>query len=390
MEVQSVILRIFAHQKLHAALVSVALTMVACTSVPIREFTSYRQVFADARAAGEQVLFDYSAAVKEYDLARKQLAGEPAESRASLTAENDLPPDAGSPPAEGNAADLADVAVRIRAWDVVQRYNDFLLDLAEGKSAAQVSAAVNGLMQSLATFPLEDIAAAAGSLSPYIGVLKEVLALAEYERSRRVFVAAVKEGAPIIGVPISETTQPENQETFRPFLNLLRDDAKTFYNVRKGLNDLAYDRIVDSAADLRRQYRTLISAYKPNAELKELTTAVNEQLKLLDLPAIDPGGSGQEQATEAYTPIVYSQLSQLKEQIGARVEAARKKTGELAAYKAMVAAYVKLIDQMAESLQVLLTAVERNLKTTPPLRQLLPVYIELRQAIHIYRDSRGS
>jgi len=117
--------------------------MVACTSVPIREFTSYRQVFADARAAGEQVLFDYSAAVKEYDLARKQLAGEPAESRASLTAENDLPPDAGSPPAEGNAADLADVAVRIRAWDVVQRYNDFLLDLAEGKSAAQVSAAVN-------------------------------------------------------------------------------------------------------------------------------------------------------------------------------------------------------------------------------------------------------
>jgi hypothetical protein len=56
----------------------------------------------------------------------------------------------------------------------------------------------------------------------------------------------------------------------------------------------------------------------------------------------------------------------------------------------MASAYVKLIDQMAESLQVMLTAVERNLKTTPPMRQLLPVYIELRQAIHIYRDSRGS
>jgi hypothetical protein len=36
-----------------------------------------------------------------------------------------------------------------------------------------------------------------------------------------------------------------------------------------------------------------------------------------------------------------------------------------------------------------LTAVERDLKTIPPIRELLPVYIELRQAIHIYRDSRG-
>jgi len=384
------ILRTVAHQKFHAALVSVALTLLACTSVPIREFTSYRQVFSDARAAGEQVLFDYSAAVKEYELARKQLAGEPAENRASLAAENDRPSDAGSRQAEANAADLADVAVRIRAWDVVQRYNDVLLSLAEGKSAAQVSAAVNGLMQSLATFPLEDIAAAAGSLSPYIGVLKEVLALAEYERSRRKFVAAVKEGTPIIGIPIRETMQPKNKAAFRPFLNLLQDDAKTFYNVRKGLNDLAYDRIVDNAADLRRQYRALISAYKPNAELEALTTAVNEQLKLLDLPAIELGGGGQGGATEAYTPVVYSQLSQLKEQIGARVEAARKKTGELAAYNAMAAAYVKLIDQVAESLQALLTAVEKNLKTIPPMRQLLPVYIELRQAIHIYRDSRGS
>ena len=371
------------------AVVAFILTMFACTSVPIREFTSYKQVFANARAAGEQVLFDYSAAVKEYEQARKLLAGNSSGTRAASAIANDRPANIDPTAAAPVAAKLDDVTVRIRAWDAVQRYNDVLLSLAEGKSAAQVSAAVNGLMQSLATFPLEDIAKAAGTISPYIGVLKEVLKLAEFERSRRKFVAAVKKGAPLIGVPIRETAEPGVKKTFQSFLKLLRDDAKNFFNIRKGLNDLAYDRIVDEAADSRRQYRILVLDYKSNADLEKLTTEVNELLKSVSLPPIEPTAAEKDQTAKACTPIVFSQLVQIKEQIGAKVDAARKKTGELTAYKTMVVAYVNLIDQVSASLLALLTAVESNLKTTPPIGDLLPVYIELRQAIHIYRDSRG-
>jgi hypothetical protein len=371
------------------AFVSFVLTMFGCTSVPIREFTSYKQVFAEARAAGEQVLFDYSAAVKEYEQARKLQAGDSSGNRASSAIEinrlANIDPTAAAPV----AAELDDVTVRIRAWDVVQRYNDVLLSLAEGKSVDQVSAAVNGLMQSLATFPLEDIAQAASTISPYIGVLKEVLTLAEFERSHRKFVAAVKKGAPLIGVPIRENAESGDKKTFQSFLKLLRDDAKNFFNIRKGLNDLAYDRIVDEAADSRRQYRILILDYEFNADLEKLTTEVNELLKSVSLPPIELTAAEKEQATKACPPIVFSQLVQIKEQIGTKVDAARKKTGELTAYKTMVVAYVNLIDQVSASLLALLTAVESNLKTIPPIGDLLPVYIQLRQAIHFYRDSRG-
>jgi hypothetical protein len=109
----------------------------------------------------------------------------------------------------------------------------------------------------------------------------------------------------------------------------------------------------------------------------------------VSLPPIEPTAAEKDQTAKACTPIVFSQLVQIKEQIGAKVDAARKKTGELTAYKTMVVAYVNLIDQVSASLLALLTAVESNLKTTPPIGDLLPVYIELRQAIHIYRDSRG-
>ena len=364
--------------------------MFACTSVPIREFTSYKQVFAEARAAGEQVLFDYSAAVKEYEQARKLQAGNSSATRAASALEIDRPANFDPATAAADATKLDDVAVRIRAWDTVQRYNDVLLSLAEGKSVAQVSAAVNGLMQSLATFPLDDIAQAAGMVSPYVAVLREVLALGEFERSRREFVSAVKKGAPLIGVPIRERAETGDKKTFESFLKLLRDDAQNFFNIRKGLNDLAYDHIVDAAADLRRQYRTLLLDYKSNTDLDKLTAAVNELLKAVSLPAIELSAAEKAQATGVATPLVFSQLVQIKAQIGAQVAAARKKTGELTAYQSMTAAYVKLIDQVSASLLALLTAVESNLKTIPPIGDLLPVYIQLRQAIHFYRDSRGS
>ncbi|UCD79164.1 MAG: hypothetical protein JSW26_27820 [Desulfobacterales bacterium] len=370
-------------------LVIAVLTLLACTSVPTREFTSYRQAFADARAAGEQVLFDYSSAVKAYELEKKLLAEKSSESTTPSAIANDRTANFDPITSDADVAKPDDVTLRIRAWDTVQRYNDVLLSLAEGKSTAQISAAVDGLMQSLATFPLEDIAAAVSTVNPYVGVLKEVLTLAEFERSRRKFVAAVKKGAPIIGAPIQESAASEEKETFQSFLKLLRDDAKNFYNIRKGLNDLAYDRIVDEAAGLGRQYRILLLEYKSNNDLEKLTTEVNKQLQSISLSSIELTEEEKEQATNAYTPVIHNQLLQIRDQIGAKVNAARQKTGELTAYKTMSVAYVKLINQVSESLLALLTAVESDLKTTPPIRELLPVYIELRQAIYFYRDSRG-
>jgi hypothetical protein len=371
------------------ALVSVVLSMLACTSVPMREFTSYKQAFADARSAGEQVLFDYGAAVREYQQEKERLAEDLSENSAPAAVENDRTATFGPAAGSADVPQLDDLTVRIGAWDVVQRYNDVLLSLAEGKSTAQISAAVDGLMQSLAAFPLEDVATAVSSISPYMGALREVLTLSEYERSRRKFVAAVKKGAPLIGVPIREPAGSEGKDSFQSFLKLLRDDAKNFYNIRKGLNDLAYDRIVDEAADLRRRFRILILEFKPDDELDKLTTDVNILLKSVSLPPVAFTTEEKDQASQIYTPVVYTQLVQLKDQIGAKVNAARKKTGELKAYKSMAVAYVKLINHVSDSLQALLTAVERDLKTIPPIRELLPVYIELRQAIHIYRDSRG-
>ena len=102
------------------------------------------------------------------------------------------------------------VVVRMKAWDVVARYNDLLTALAEGRAADELAGAVDGLSSSLGSFPIAAVAVAWTEVSGYLAPLKPLALEAVRERSRRDFIAAVGKGGPLIA---------------DKFLKLLREDA---------------------------------------------------------------------------------------------------------------------------------------------------------------------
>ncbi|MBU2453584.1 MAG: hypothetical protein KJ668_09760 [Proteobacteria bacterium] len=265
---------------------------------------------------------------------------------------------------------MDDIQIRIQAWGVIERYNDVLSRLAEGKSVNEVAAAADGLVTSLSNFPLEEISDAAGEILPYVGILKAILSKAEQERTRQAFISTIKKMGP---------------EIEKRFISFLREDARRFYNIRKGLNDRAYAGIQDQVTDLSQDYLSLAKNYKPDTKLQALTDQINQlrtYLKLKEQLKLNNG------ALNSYDSIAYIQLTQIKGQVEEKVTEAKLKTNELFAYQDMIVAYVELINKVSSSLVALRVAVENNILTSPSVEDLVPVFIELRKAIQIYQDNK--
>ena len=84
------------------------------------------------------------------------------------------------------------------------------------------------------------------------------------------------------------------------------------------------------------------------------------------------------------------QLEQIRDDLKQNVEAAKAKTTELNNYQTMLVSYVKLINQVDQSLQTLERAVDSATVRIPSSESLVAAYVELRQAMQTYRYSRGS
>lgn len=193
----------------------------ACTAVPTQQFSTYKETFAKAQAAGEEVLIDHAAArTKVVELSASRQAARPAETE-RLTKVPQV-----SVSEAVKATD--DVAVRMRAWNVVGRFNDAITALAEGRSAAEVPTAADGVLQSLNAFPIDGVKDLGADLVPFAGAIKGLLAAAEREISKQAFLHALTNYGPVIR---------------NNFIGLLRRDIDEFYRVRFGLNDLEYRQI---------------------------------------------------------------------------------------------------------------------------------------------------
>ena len=133
--------RIWLGIRFFIASVFVVSMLSSCATIPTKEFASYKDAFKSARDSSEQVLVDYAAAKKEEDINKADAAVK------------ELPRDIIRPtnfdPVQVASDDFKSVdaiEVRMKAWDVVARYNDALTLLAEGKSVQEVAAATEGLI----------------------------------------------------------------------------------------------------------------------------------------------------------------------------------------------------------------------------------------------------
>jgi hypothetical protein len=349
------------------AIVPIALVVAAagCTTVPTKQFASYKEAFAQARAAGEEVLLDYGVAANEYQAIRTQRtsAKPPARQRADSF-------DVSSASAPTSADQ---VTVRMQAWVVVSRYNDLLTDLAEGKAANDLAGAVDGLSSSLSAFPISAVALSAAQVSGYLAPLKPLALEAVREKSRRDFVAAVGKGGDLIN---------------GTFLKLLRDDTKDFYKVRKGLNDLEYDPLADKAAETATRFFRLSSTLQDSPAVKKTREKLNTELARLPSSAgtarVPPVAASV--ATTAPTPEQVVELESLTATATGQVADALAKDAELAAYENVLTAYRALLTQVQTSLHGLQIAAAEAQPAIPSGDKLQSAVIALREAYIAYKD----
>ncbi len=345
---------------------TLAVAVSACTTIPGREFASYKDAFSSARAAGEEVLLDYGAAARQYDEIREQrLAAKPEPKRRAASF------DPAALSKQGGRLDT--IAVRMKAWDVIARYNDLLTALAEGKGADDLANAVDGLTTSLGGFPVAQVAATAAQVNEFIAPLRALALEAAKEQSRRKLAAAVGSGSDLIA---------------GKFIGLLREDTADFFRVRKGLNDLEYQPLLDQVAASAGEFEELSVNLRGTAEVRGAAAALNAELARIPLTQAGkapinmvkvPGGTAA--PTQQRMAALDALIERTREQVGRALE----KNAELDAYREVLRAYLGLLGQLEQALRDLQLAAQESRPTIPRGDELQRAVILLRETYISYR-----
>jgi hypothetical protein len=356
--------------RLHGSVVALLLAALtaSCTTIPQREFATYKDTFSKARTAGETVVLDYGVAVAQFEeIKARRAAVKPEQKRRGAPFD---------PGAEARkSAPVDHVLVRMQAWDVVARYNDLLTALAEGRPADELAAAVEGLSASLNNFPLKAVAASAAEVSGYLAPLKALALEAARENSRRQFVEAVGKGAPLIN---------------DKFIVLLREDAADFYRVRAGLNDLEIAALAESANATGARLGDLAASFQASRDADAAIAAFNAEAE--KLPQLAGGvrlGAPVKvvpRGTAAPTPEAKAQLATLAQDGKAQLAKVAAKDDELNAYRQVLIAYLGLLNELERSLRRLQVATEQAQPALPSAAELERAVILLREAYMAYQD----
>jgi hypothetical protein len=262
------------------------------------------------------------------------------------------------------------VMLRIRAWEVVARYNDVLTDFAEGRGSNELTSGAEGLLNSLASLPSEEITEKIGS---FMGVLQSVLSMSAQERSRQVFMKLLDEGAPLI----------QNK-----FIMLLRDDANEFYNVRLGLRDRDLGRQRDQLVNHAFDFYQLMREYKETPELNKVTA----KAKVVYGKFVNPKNANKMKPNpDARKSVNDSVMKQLENHL-ANMEAKSRNMetidAELLAYRDVLIKYEMLIDQIAKTIEKLVVTKKHTSAFDDNVNKLAWSTTQLLWSTRVYYDIR--
>lgn len=349
-----------------ACLISIAIFASGCTAVPIQELSSYREAVNKTRAAAETIITDASVDRAEYAaLLAGRKPGFPIRPAAFDAAAS-----------TGDRAAVEYTTVRFQAWEVVAKYNEALAALAEGRSAAGVGAAVDGLVGSLSQSPFSEAKEFASGLAPFLGTLKTLLAEADKEAARQKFLVALNSGLPLI----------KNE-----LLPLLRKDAENMAQVKFGINDRKFDEAVDKIDDDRRAFDSLTATLAVTNGINSMRAELNDAFT--KIPRSDPKNSAVQpllansKGSDPTPPVVQAMLQAQFKKTLESVAAAIRINGSLLAYYKAMDAYVNLIDKLSSSIDQLQKAAEAGRGPAPPSDELIKAAIALRQSYTTYANT---
>ncbi len=317
------------------------------------------------------MLADFAAAKDEAKQREMPKPGGPLSATHSLKAALKLQPFSAKPAKPGEDA----VAVRLKAWQVTQTYNEALAAIAAGVKLQVVESNVNAFISALKSFPIEEVAKFGADATPYTQVAVKLLEMVEKEVRARQFKNGVLAAAPAMEM-LNE---------------LLLKDAEAFYSVRFALQREKYDNIAGDILDLQSRFKSILTArtWTPvdeiNAEIDKVNKVAEPVEGVRFFPAI---------ATITAGVAVPGQAADLRDaqlvvtQMSDKVESLRTVMLEAKAYRVMMEQYAVLIASFGQSQGQLALAVEKGSRQLPSLAQVHDVISNIRLAQQIYSSTK--
>lgn len=343
------------------------LLLASCATVPMTEFTSYRDAVNQAREASEDILIDFAAAKADFEATSKSTGSHKISAR-----HNGFNPS--KHPVKSNSIDT--VAVRLKAWETLILYNKALEAVMQDKNSTEVQGATTELLNTMSSFPSDKIQEFASDLNPAIRLLTEVISLAQQEYDRRKALDNIVKVGPYISTN---------------FISLLKKDVTIFYNVRMGINDIAYVQQLSETTILIKRYITLAETVKEEPKVVVLTSKINTVLS--GIPVDKDGQAIYEPIPHKYlgaqlTELEFEQLQNLASQIESKAVRLDAIDEELYAYQKTLYSYLDMIDHMDATLRGLIAKAQLNQTVTSDNSELLHSIIRLKEAYQTYQNNK--
>ncbi len=356
---------------MHLSVAMCMLVATGCAQIPVAELGAYRSAFDQAQSASEQVLLDFDRTlteskglVKRAEDAKRQ-AFEPFPSEWKNI-----------PHKPGEGAD-ADVEARRQALEVVDRYNDSLARLAEGKSVTEVSGSVGSLVDSITELVTVAGAAAMPELVAAGPLLSQWAQELEKARLRKQFADALERGAPVVD----------------KILDALIADVGSHYELRATLNNrkrlLAVGQITEQVGTV---YMLLASRAAPGEDyddVQAIQARVNGAVapaagELVEYPyQLESGPPG----APAFGAVDAAALKASIAELSRRVESYTAIVAQVQSLGEVLTRYQALLGETKAALANLRRAQADNSRLAAATTDLLKTAFELRRAFEEYRSA---
>jgi hypothetical protein len=326
--------------------------LTGCTSIPTKEFESYKAAFNAAKGSAQDV-------ITESQLRAESIATLPQNlTRADVKVKqlNDR---------------TAALQARLDALELIGNYNETLADLAAGTDPAAIQGNVEGIRDGLSQFGFKQLTTLVGNASPYTAVIAQGISIIDDLIKQKKFKDAVIAGKG----PITNIVQ------------ILADDADSIHTIEEQWISFESDKERDQLTDLKFRISDLVKDYTPS---DDLTNAINRFIQAIgslnDPPVADalkPKFTFGVKATGAADLEVIKGLADEAQQ---HVDAYNKTKAQIEAHKQMIAEYKQLLLKVNQAIATLDSAVHGN--RVAAAQSFIDQVLKLRKAILAVQNTK--
>jgi hypothetical protein len=346
-----------------------AAAAAGCAQIPSHELSQYRNAFAQVQQASEDILIDFAEAKENAEKRAAEKSAAPASGPAALF----------SVQLEGKGGEQPSaVEVRRTALRTIDKFNNVLVTLAEGKSIDAVKGTADGFVQAAGRFVTTAAGAGIPGLSTISSLVQTLAGELEKARLREEFSSAVRRGAPVIDRMLAAMVAEREDH-----LALRRDEAL-----------LRQVDIVDEITANAALVRDLVAASgaPPAAEdpREDLQSELND--------ALQPAAKGLEFTLPlelAYTKgkpaFGVAQAATARQSIARIAERATAFQANLAQYESLRSAlnnYGAMLERTRGALRLLVDALDRPQKFEEVSEELFQIAFSVKRDVEAFRAAR--